>query len=97
MTLTKAKGTRNLADMVTKFLAAAELRDMMQRLGLQVMEGRAALAPHVAEDTSLMEESGGPQEDQLGLMEEVSLNLLESVSEKGCWNPGGDPRIPWRS
>lgn len=51
--------------MTTKFLVSPALVDMMGRLGLECRPGRASLAPEVAKDEIMQEETAGFQEDQI--------------------------------
>ena len=62
---------------MTNCLGSAELRGMMDRLGLRTIEGRAALAPQVADDTSWMDQRGEPQEEQLEEVQGEGVNLME--------------------
>lgn len=63
--LIKVRGTQTPADMMTKYLDAGSLKDMMERLNLQIREGRPVIAPHVAKDCQddinygMEEEEGG--------------------------------------
>ena len=56
VSLTTIEGTVNPADTITKFLGSAELAAMMARLGLEALDGRAALAPQMANDYSWQED-----------------------------------------
>ena len=56
--LSKVLGTENPADMMTKPLDSKPLCKMMEKVGLVILEGRAAIAPQLNEDFEVPGEGG---------------------------------------
>ena len=65
--LISVRGTQIPADMMTKHLDAATLKEMMMRLNLEVREGRPDIAPHVAKDYHHVLCAGQPGDHRLRL------------------------------
>ena len=77
---TKVQGAQNPADMLTKHLDSGKLNEIMARLGVEVREGRAEIAPNIAVDNELNIDD----DDFVGCLDVLAGQNITALDGESC-------------